>query len=143
MAAGRQSASTWPRELLPQQNRTALIVADNMDLCAQVVGNGDRAVPTLKLPAVDHWRAAEHYGPRRADVALPDAAIIELNADAIGRIDSALAARINPDSAVGRAPVRPGPVGSPVSVVRFTASPFCVTKAGAPSMPFRHIWMHR
>jgi hypothetical protein len=39
----------------------------------------------LKLPAVDHGRAAEHHG-RRADVALPDAAIIELNAHAIGRI---------------------------------------------------------
>jgi len=55
-----------------------------------------RRYPPLKLPAVDDRRAAEHHGRRRADVALPDAAIIELNAHAIGRIDSALAARINP-----------------------------------------------
>src|SRR6478752_6537373 len=67
--------------------------------------------PRLKLPAVDHGRAAEGYARRRADVALPDAAIIELDAHAIGRIDSALVARIDPDTAVGRAPVGPGPIG--------------------------------
>jgi hypothetical protein len=68
--------------------------------------------PRLKLPAaVDHGRAAERYTRRRADVALPDAAIIELNAHAIGRIDSALVARIDPDSAEGRGPVGPGTVG--------------------------------
>jgi hypothetical protein len=37
----------------------------------------DSPLPTLELPAVDYWRAAEHHG-RRADVALPDATIIEL-----------------------------------------------------------------
>ena len=39
--------------------------------------------PRLKLPAVDYGRAAECHVRRRADVALPDAAIIELNAHAI------------------------------------------------------------
>src|SRR5258708_3772067 len=66
-----------------------------------------RRCPPLKLSAVDHWCAAEYHGRRRADVTLPDATIIELNAHAIGRIDSALVARINPDSAIGRAPVGP------------------------------------
>src|SRR5258706_13858317 len=70
-------------------------------VCASGGHGAIRRCPPLKLPAVDHWRAPEHHGRRRADVALPDAAIIELNAHAIGRIDCALAARINPDSAVG------------------------------------------
>ena len=48
-------------------------------------------VPTLNLPAVDHGGAAERHARRRADVALPDATIVELNAQAIGRIDGALA----------------------------------------------------
>jgi hypothetical protein len=76
---------------------------------AQAVDKGRSPLPILELPAVDHRRAAEHDG-RRADVALPDAAVIELNAHAIGRIDSAFAARIDPDSAVRRVPVGPRPV---------------------------------
>ena len=100
-------------------------------------------VSTLNLPAVDYGRAAERHARRWAYVALPDATIIELNAQAIGRKDGALVARIDPDSAVGRAPVGPSPVG----LARFRREvhgfPFCVTKVGAPSMPFRHNWMHR
>jgi len=50
------------------------------------------------------------YDGRRQDLALPDAAIIELNTHAVGRIDSALAARIDPDPAGGRVPVGPSPI---------------------------------
>src|SRR5271168_2785468 len=70
-----------------------------------------RRCPPLKLFTVHHWRAANRHRRRRADVALPDAAIIELNAHAVGRIDRALVTRIDPYSAVGRVPVARGMVG--------------------------------
>jgi hypothetical protein len=96
---------------LPNIRIPRKVLKGGSHLCAGGGHGAIRRCPPLKLSAVDDWRAAEHHGRRRADVALPDAAIIELNADAIGRIDSALAARINPDSAVGRVPVGPGLVG--------------------------------
>jgi hypothetical protein len=49
----------------------------NLAEFAQVVGKARFAFAHPELPAVDYWRAAEHHG-RRADVALPDATIIEL-----------------------------------------------------------------